>query len=462
MTWQDELADQLLHATRYVNWFNYPTSFERLDIDENQSFWASQTPDYQASPHLNQDIHCDLAIIGGGFTGVSTAYYFSEQFPDKRVVLLEAKKLANGASGRNGGMMLNWINGIEDDYGEMSQRVYTATRAGIDMIEGIIHQHGLKVSYRRDGAMTNFTDSARAEAAHEYVEKMNALGIPLKYLNRDELPLQGTYGAILDESEGQINGAQLIRALKPLLQERGVEIYEYTPVLKVREGSTITLTTPHGLVFAKAIVLATNGYSGKLGYFRKGIFPLHSHVFATEALTPEQIEALGWRSAGYSDDYDRISYSTLTKEGHIIFGGGSNASYAYLFNNKTAYPGTPATAQNAFRAMHQTMLDYLPTLRNIKITHRWTGTLGITLQRNCSIGVMGDHRNVYYGVGYCGHGVTLANLAGKIITDVYAGADEEWRKFPFYNQAFAPIPMEPFRWLGYQMTTRLTGKSPRR
>ncbi len=145
----------------------------------------------------------------------------------------------------------------------------------------------------------------------------------------------------------------------------------------------------------------------------------------------------------------------------LFFGGGSNASYAYLFNNKTAYYGTPATARPAFRAMEETMYRYLPALRNIPISHRWTGTLAISLNRNCSIGVQGDYHNVYYALGYCGHGVTLANLAGKIITDIYSGADSEWRKFPFYNQPFAPIPMEPFRWAGYQLTTRLTGKSPR-
>src|SRR5574341_1195404 len=87
---------------------------EKPDIDDNQSLWTAQTPDYRPGPPLRETITCDLAIIGGGFTGTSTAYHFSRRYPEKRVVLLEARSLANGASGRNGGMMLNWLTGVTD------------------------------------------------------------------------------------------------------------------------------------------------------------------------------------------------------------------------------------------------------------------------------------------------------------------------------------------------------------
>ena len=453
----------LWRAATVASAFSYPVSWERTQIDENQSLWASYTPDYEANPPLKGDIQADLCIIGGGFTGVSTAYHFSRQFPDKRVVLLEAKKLANGASGRNGGMMLNWIAGVEDNSDAMTQRVYEVTNNAIDMIVEIIARHKLDVSFRRDGSMTVYSDPGRAENAAKYAERLQSLGIPMQFMAPDELrqniELQGVYGGTVDPNEGQLNGAQFIRALKPVLLEQGVEIYEYTPVTRVREGSTITVTTRDGEVRAGAIVLALNGYTGKLGYFRKAIFPLHSHVFATAPLTEEQREAIGWRAiSGYSDDLDRISYSTLTNEGHMVFGGGSNQSYDYLFNNRTAYSGSP---RKAVDAMHGTMRQYLPHAGNFPIVHRWTGTLAISLKRNCSIGVRGDHRNVYYGLGYSGHGVTAANMAGRIITDIYAGDDAKWRDLPFINGGFASVPLEPFRWIGYQAMTRLTGKSPR-
>ncbi len=439
---------------------------EGLDADENTSLWAAQTPDYRPGEALRKTIDCDLAIIGGGFTGTSTAYHFSRRYPEKRVVLLEAKSLANGASGRNGGMMLNWVTGITDHSPETSARIYNATSAGIDMIQEIIQRHNLPVSYRVDGTITVYTDAKRAEDAHKDVEKNAAAGIPEQFLDSaalaKTLDLKGVYGAVLDPRSGQINGAQLVRGLRPVLVEQGVEIYENTPVLKIREGSTITLTTPQGEVRAKAIVLGTNGYTPRLGYFRDALFPLHSHVFATAPLTPEQRAELGWNAyAGYSDDMDRISYSTITKEGNIVFGGGSNQSYAYLFNNRTAYPGTPDSAPRSFQKMRETMYDYLPASRSLPIVHRWTGTLGITLKRNNLMGVRGENKNIFYAIGYCGHGVTLANMAGQVLTDMYSGDDERWRKLPFYKAQYAPIPPEPFRWLGYQFFTRLTGKSPR-
>lgn len=460
-TFATRLEKVSLQMAKMVSWWGYPTSWEKLDIDENKSLWASYTPDYQRNPPLKGDTTADLAIIGGGFTGMSAAYHFSKQFPEKRCVILEAKTLANGASGRNGGMMLNWTNGITDESDEMTRRVYDFTNSGIDMITGLIKEHNLDVSYRRDGSMTAFTNQERAENAHQEAEHLQSIGVPMQFFTADQIReninLTNVYGAIVDMNEGQLNGAQYVRAMKPVLEAQGVEIYEDTSVLKVEEGADIVLSTANGQVRAKAIVIATNGYTGKLGYFRKAIFPLHSHVFSTPPLSDEQKAQVGWhKMAGYSDDLDRISYSTMTNEGNIVFGGGSNQSYAYLYNNKTAYRGN---ASSAFSKMQETQTEYLPTARGLPVSHRWTGTLAISLKRNCSIGVL--RNRVFYGLGYSGHGVTLANLAGKVIVDIYGGNTEEANQHEWYNQSFAPIPLEPFRWIGYNGFTRLTGRSPR-
>jgi glycine/D-amino acid oxidase-like deaminating enzyme len=439
---------------------------ETLDIDDNHSLWVQQTPDYQPGEPLRETISADLAIIGGGFTGVSTAYHFSRRYPEKRVVLLEAKTLANGASGRNGGMLLNWLANMYGLSPEMTLRIYQMTHAGIEMITDIIRRHQLPVSYRLDGTLTAYTDSRRAEAAHQEAEAHQQMGIPVQYLDakrlKQELDLQGVYGAVLDPNSGQINGAQLIRFLRPVLQEQGVEIYEQSPVLGIQEGAILTLRTAQAEVKAKAVVLATNGYTGKLGYFHDALFPLHSHVFATAPLTEADQARIGWRRmAGYSDDLDRIAYSSLTRDGHIVFGGGSNQSYAYLFRNRTSYPGSPHSAQKSFAKIEQTNNRYLPGSASTPIMCRWTGTLGITLNRHPLIGVRGENRNLFYAIGYCGHGVTLANVAGQILTDLYSGDDERWRELPFYQMPYVPIPPEPFRWMGYQLFTRLTGRSPR-
>ena len=440
---------------------------EALDIDPNRSMWLDGAPEAPPVRRLQGDVKADVAIIGGGFTGMSTAYYLSERFPDRRIILLEARTLANGASGRNGGMMLNWINGVDTSEPERTQRVFKATSAGIDAIEAIIRKHSLNVRYNRDGCLEICTEQKRAEAAHKRAEKLASWGIPVQYLGGADLDarlkLRGATGAILDPTAGQLNGVDLLRGMRGVVEARGVEIYEETPVSSVKEGATIELQTPGGVVRAKAIVLGTNGYTPRLGYFRSSVFPLHSHMIATEPIPMEEWAKIGWTSAGgFSDDLDRIAYGSLTPSGSLVFGGGSNAAYNYLYGNKTSYPGSPESAEASFVAIRDRLSAYLPASAPLKIARRWTGTLGITMARVCSMGVRGQHKNVYYALGYSGHGVTLANMAGQVLNDLYSDNHEPWRALPFYQRSMAYIPPEPFRWVGYQFFTRITGRSPRK
>jgi glycine/D-amino acid oxidase-like deaminating enzyme len=439
---------------------------ERLEIDENRSVWIAGTPDYQPNPPLHGKINADLAIIGGGFTGVSTAYYVGERLPQRKIVLLEAASLANGASGRNGGLALHWVNGVDNRDPELTQRIFQLTDAGLTAMRSLIERLRLPVDHRFDGTLTLHTSQQRAEAAHIEADRLADLGIPQRFLYRSELAqrfdAQGVYGATLEPGAGQINGAQFVRSLRPVLEQRGVAVYEGTPVLRVRSGRRVHLTTPTGEVEADAIVLATNAYTGKLGFLRDALFPLHASIFASAPLSAAQQAQLGWRKfAGFADDLDRISYGSLTKGGRLVFGGGSNHSYAYLFNNRTRLPTDSKTAMRAQTAMTRTLAGYFPTALHLPITHRWSGVLDITLNRQPLWGRLGEHNNIYYALGFCGHGVNLANLAGEFIADLYAGDDSRWRGLLFYQNDYPPIPPEPFRWAGYQFFTRATGRSPR-
>ncbi|MEW6403772.1 MAG: FAD-binding oxidoreductase [Chloroflexota bacterium] len=423
-------------------------------IDDNISLWASYTPDYRPLPALNTNITADLAIVGGGFTGISTAYHFKRRYPEKHVVLLEAKTLANGASGRNGGQMLNWIYGAPQD-DETLLQIYWVTSAAIDEIEKIIREHNLNVSYRRDGIWHALTSARNAEEAHRDVERLQKMGIPVEFFSQADLArrlhVQGALGASFDPTEGQMNGAQFVRAMRPVLVSLGVEVYEQTPVLSVREGRVIILATPQAEVRADAIVLATNAYTPQLGYFRSTIFPAHSHVFATAPHSPRQFVEMGWlQGAAFDNDHIRLSYTTRTNEGHIIFGG-SAAGYAYLFNNQTSFPGSPDSVNANFSEMRRTLADLLPATIESKISHRWTGPVALNLSGVSGMfGVRSEYRNVFYALGYNGHGVTLSNLAGRVLTDMYSGDDHAWRKLPFYQPHTYLVPPEPFRWLGAQ------------
>ena len=157
-----------------------------------------------------------------------------------------------------------------------------------------------------------------------------------------------------------------------------------------------------------------------------------------------------------SDDLPRLAYGGIDPDGRLVFGGGSNAAYGYQFGNATAaHPG-----DGAARAVHASLTTYFPELAGVEIRHRWSGPLGLSLSRHCAMGVRGAHRNVYYALGYSGHGVVLANLAGRVLTDLYAGDHDPWRGHAFYMNHPSGIPPEPLRWIGYHAYTRATGRSP--
>ena len=432
-------------------------------LDDNRSAWLAELPPYERLPPLRGAATADIAVIGGGITGVSTAWHMSERFPDRRIVLLEARALANGASGRNGGQVLNGINGVEPRDAATAQRVFAATHRGIEIVAALAAHSTLDCGFARRGALEVQTTARSAEAAAARVETWRRWGVPVEFLPASAVGVHGAHGAVLDPTAGRVNCAALLRGLRPALRARGVAVHEDTPVLRLDEGATLTLTTPEGTLRAPAVVLATNAYTPLLGWFRAGLLPLHSHVVATGPLAARRWTALGWNGPDvFADDLDRIAYGSRTPGGRLLFGGGGNLAYTYRFGGQAVCDLPPATARPHFDAVERRLRGYCPGLADEPIAHRWTGTLAITFDRVCSMGVTGAHRNVYYALGYSGHGLALGALAGEVLRDLYSGDHDPWRALPFYQKRLPPIPPEPLRWLGYQLYTRFTGRSPRR
>ena len=427
--------------------------------DENRSVWVTESPPPVPAPKLAAKISTDVAIVGGGLTGVSTAWHLRQRQPDLGVVLLEAGVLGQGASGRNGGQVLNWVNGVEPETPEATQRIHAATRAGIDLAEQLAGKFA-PGSFHRSGCLEVYTDPARAAKAALRVERLREAGVPAEFLPARALSIRGACGAVLDPLAGRLNGFALLQAMRPALRAQGVVVHEHTLVRRVHGDSRIVLETPDGEVRARALVLATNAYTPALGFFRSGILPLHSHVLATAPIPEGDWETGGWGPfGGFTDDLDRIAYACRTPGGRMIFGGGGNAAYVYRFGGSPV--GAPGV-QRAGRFMRAALAGYFPRLAAVPIERQWAGTLGITLDRICSMGVGGPGKNVYHALGYSGHGLALALLAGRVLADLHEGNHEDWREQPFYQKKLLPIPPEPLRWLGYQAYTRATGRSPRR
>ncbi len=432
-------------------------------FDENRSVWLADKAAYERAPALSSTRSADVVIIGGGFTGLATAYHLSKRFPEKGIVVIDAREIGNGASGRNGGQMLNWVHGFDPRSPEEAKRIYDATRGGIESVLAIVAEHGLRVPFRREGHLDVVTSARAADESEKALEEIEGSGVPLRFLSRKDLlekiALDGVEGAIFDPGSGEIDGLAYLRALRPILEARGVALFEGTPALRIREGRTIEVDTPEGTLRAQAAVLATNAYTPHLGYFRSGIVPLHSHAIATEPLSREEWTRRGWKSGvNFIDDRSRISYGTMTAGGRVLFGGGSNTAYQYVYANGTRSDGPRG---RAVEDMRRRLVDYLPGLEGVAITHRWSGPVALTLSRLPTMGVRSAYRNLYFALGYSGHGITLSNLAGQVLTDLYSSSDERWRGLPFYDRTLRYIPPEPLRFLGYHAYTRLTGRSPR-
>ncbi|MFN8642739.1 MAG: FAD-binding oxidoreductase [Candidatus Binatia bacterium] len=429
-------------------------------LDDNLSAWLAELPPYERLPPLRGTASADVAIIGGGITGVSTAWHLSERFPDRRIVLLEAKALANGASGRNGGQVLNGINGVEPRDPDTARRVFAATRHGIDLVERLAAHSALDCGFARRGALEVQTTARSAEAAAARVDAWRRWGLPFEYRPAGAVAVHGAHGAVVDPTAGRVNAAAAARPAPHPARPRRRRVRAGPRCCAWRRGRR--LTTPAGSVRAAAAVLATNGYTPLLGWFRTGVLPLHSHVVATAPLSPRRWTALGWNGADvFADDLDRIAYGARTPGGRLLFGGGGNQAYTYRFGGAPVFDAPAATARPHFEAVERRLRGYFPDLADEPVAHRWTGTLAITFDRVCSMGVTGAHRNVYYALGYSGHGLALGALAGEVLRDLYSGDHDPWRALPFYQKRLPPIPPEPLRWLGYQLYTRLTGRSPR-
>jgi glycine/D-amino acid oxidase-like deaminating enzyme len=229
----------------------------------------------------------------------------------------------------------------------------------------------------------------------------------------------------------------------------------------VSGSAQIALETPEGRVRAGALVLAANAATPALGFFRRGLLPVTSHVVATAPLDAATWQRIGWGDwDGFYDDLDRLCFASRTAGGRLVMGGGSNAAYGYRWRGR---PIADARSRDvAERAIRASLARYFAGADALPVAHRWTGTLAVTLDRVCSMGVGGPASNVYHALGYSGHGAALALLAGRVLADLYDGNHEAWRHLPFYQKKLLPLPPEPLRWLGYQAFTRLTGKSPRR
>lgn len=425
---------------------------EPLHLDVNGSYWARSQP--PQNPPLTTDLNVDVVVLGGGLTGLSAAYFIRQVSPHKSVAVLEAMGCGNGASGRNGAMVLTMTADRYMNFSaspDMDKQIYDLTAGNIGFLSTLGGVTGIDCELDTHGALQVFTNSEGAAAARDYVRRANSIGMPVQYWDAkkvtDAIGTAVYAGGFFDPSGGQVHPMKLVHAFKIAAQTEGATIYEGTRVDGIEEGRQIVLRTATGrTVRARSLVLASNAFTPNLGLLRNSVVPIREFVAMTRPLSDAQLADIGWRSGvPFNDARNETFYLGLTRDRRIHIGGGTPR---YDFDNGG---GKAGDARVHVAQLQRELVRLFPKLAGMEFEIDWDGVVDWSLDASPSVGRTGMHGNIFYGLGYSGHGVNLTSVFGRIIADLEAGHDAAWKHYPFYNASLDYVPNEPFRWLAAEV-----------
>ena len=398
--------------------------FLKFSTDTKQhapSYYAA-TANWQTDyPELEGAIEADVAIVGGGFSGVATAVELSER--GYKVVLLESNRIGWGASGRNGGQI---IGGYGQNPGAFRS---TIGSEGVDIVEGmgvecvdIIKQRiekynidcDLKWGYCEVGLKKRHLKSYQQWAEDDPAMHLLDQDQIKEYVN-SELYLGGYYR----EDWGHIQPLNLCIGEAKVAQSLGANIFENSQVTNITYGDNPVVTTQKGSVKAGHVILCGNAYMGKLvPYLDARVLPATSCIIGTEPLSDEQLQQTMVRDVAVCDSRTALDYYRLSADKRLLFGGLSN------------YTGLEPT--NAEAVMRNKMAKVFPSLKNVKIDYSWSGRMGISVRRMPQIGRL-KNSNILYASGYSGHGVAPTHMTGRLLAEA---VDGNTHRFDIMNKMF--------------------------
>jgi len=406
------------------------------------NFWfkAADLENQKINEPLRGSHKADIVIIGGGFTGLSSAYHIKGRFPEKKIVLLEGACCGYGASGRNGGFciatsLLDWDQ-IDP---ERRQKDLIVSTYGIKQIKKMISEHGVECNFEENGMLEVAMNEKQTQVLKEYANELKSFGFGSTFLQGEELEVEiksPLFVSGLKIPDGAtLNPAKLARGMKRVVEELGVEVWERSVVTRITPGKNHLVDTELGDIRAPIMVLALNAYANKLGFFKNRIFPISVFQIATEPLSRAQWDSVGWKNRqGLSDLRPLFSYSVPTVDGRIVMGGTDSMYY----KNDALSSGNDKAVT---RRIEENLFAFFPQLEGLRIEHAWGGTTAYTLGRIPSVGVMGDYQNIYYAGGF-DEGVPSTQTAGRIIADLMSGESNEFtshfvvnRKVPYAGPA---------------------------
>jgi glycine/D-amino acid oxidase-like deaminating enzyme len=407
------------------------------------SYWLHTLGPVTPRPPLDGDREADVAIVGGGYTGLWTAYYLAQLAPHLEIVVLEAEYCGFGASGRNGG----WASGLFPVSEEKLTKRYGPARAtamhdaladAVDEVGRAAAAEGIDCDYAKGGTITLARTPAqlrRARSAKGFVGAAEASAI---------CGATGVLGGVYSPACAALHPAKLVRGLAAAAEKRKIKIYEQTRVRRIARG---LVETEHGAVRAGTVVRALEGYTARLAGHRRNLAPVYSLMIATEPLSEADWARIGLRRREtFSDERHMIIYGQRTADDRLAFGG-RGAPYHFGSRIEPGYDRVPSVF-DSLRATLTEMFGIEPG-----IAYRWGGPLGIPRDWMPSVGLSDG---MAWAGGYVGDGVAAANLAGRTLAALISGADSDLTALPWVGHRSRRWEPEPIRWLGINAALRAT------
>jgi glycine/D-amino acid oxidase-like deaminating enzyme len=413
---------------------------------------ALAAEDGVVSERLDESLRADVCVVGGGYTGLWTALRIAELEPGASIVLLEADICGGGPSGRNGGFALSWWPKVETLVKRMGEeeaiRLVRASVAAVDELGAFCEREGIDAHYRRGGWLWTATSPAQLGSWEGAVAAAARAGErPFEILSAEEVQRRtGSpvhLGAAFEAGAATVQPALLARGLRRVVLERGVRIFEQSPMTELDREQGIVRTTA-GSVQAGAVVLATGAWLAAVPELGRAVVAVSSDMVATAPMQ-DRLEQAGW-TGGESISNCRlmVHYYRTTKDGRIAFGQGG---HRHAFGGRVD-DGFFAHGDSAEQQLRRDLVRLVPYADGVEVTHAWGGPIDRTVDGAPIFGRLPGSVPIVYGVGYSGNGVAPSLAAGKILASSALGRDDEWSGCGLNRGVTGRFPPEPIRYGG--------------
>lgn len=376
------------------------------------SYWLDEP--YAPRPSLDGDASCDIAILGGGVTGVAAAWFLAGL--GHKVALVERGAVASGATGRNAGFLLAGIANcysvaVKSHGREKAKTLWTISRDNHRQIREIVEAETIDCLYAQNGSYTLALSDQEVKELGRSSKMLAQDGIPAELLDDTQaarlFPGSGVLGGLFNPGDGEIHPVRFVRGLARAAERRGARFYENTTVGSIeRQPSSVVLVTPRGRLSATMLLLASNAWTPLLHPFFEGaIVGMRGQMFATEPCPRRVIPAPVYADFGFE-------YFRQLPDGRILAGGGRRAA----LDAEISYAEKPTDpVQDAIAAF---LRSCFPGTESLRVTHRWGGIMGFSCDELPNVGPVPGSVNIYAAAGYHGHGMGFAVMAAKAVSEM--------------------------------------------